>query len=56
MIPRSKGEREVRVEHYRKLGIPKTIKRLDKQKEKGIKAWVEANVEVSTRMVTPKKC
>lgn len=49
-------ESGVLVEHYRKLGTPKTKKRSDTEFEKGIDAWARANVEASKREdCSPKK-
>ena len=45
MVSSSKGKREVLVEHYSKLGIPKPNARFDAEFEKEINAWAEVNVE-----------
>ena len=47
MVRNSKGERQVLVEHYRKLGTPTANKTFDAQFGKEINAWAEANVDES---------
>ena len=44
-----KGEREVLVEHYRKLGTSTANETFDAEFEKEINAWAEANVRASER-------
>ena len=46
MVSSSRGEREVLVEHYRKLG---TNNRFDMEFEKEINVWTDENVEESKR-------
>ena len=47
MVCSSKGQREVLVEHYRKLVTPTANETLDAEFEKEINAWAEANVGAS---------
>ena len=49
MVSSSKGKREVRVEHDRKLGAPAANETFDAEFEKEINAWAEANVGASER-------
>ena len=49
MVDRSKGKREVLVEHYHKLGTLTTNETFDAELEKEINAWTEAKVDASER-------
>ena len=49
MVSSSKEKRGVLVEHYRKLGTPKTNETFDAEFEKEIDARVETNVDASER-------
>ena len=49
MVSKSKREREVLVEHCRKLGTPTANETFDAEFEKEINAWVEANVDALER-------
>ena len=44
MVFSSKGNSEVLVEHFRKLGSPTANETFDEEFEKEINAWTEANV------------
>ena len=54
MVSSSRGEREVLLEHYRKLGTPQTNNRFDMEFENEINKWANAKVEESNgRIVAP---
>ena len=44
-VSSSRGESDVLVKHYRKIGTPKINNRLDTEFEKEIIMWADANVE-----------